>query len=364
MEVPARYPFEPLKFRFLPSAPSGPPLIHPNISPDDNTCYFSSSEWSPSMTSFQTFIRLQALLSHPDATAPPANPAAAALLAEDAPAFYAALRRSGRCIVDGGADGGALTPAPECTHNFISALIFAAQNGFGHDVEPFLALSHETWDEEILFDAVKDLPHGVQQRTRLMHAAKVGDVARLRWLLARGARVDRRDWEGRTALYWACSEGRAGAAAALLQHGAGVNSQKAAGTTRATPLHVACTNGHLEVVRVLLAHGAAVEARDTLGATALFAACAHGNLEVVRELLARGAAVDARAVDDSATPLLGASERGHVEIVRELLARGATPPAWCTGVAPPRPPSSRNNEWGAWQPAAVAVLRAALGLPP
>ena len=43
-------------------------------------------------------------------------------------------------------------------YNFISCLILTAQNGFGRDVEPFLALSRETWGEEILFDAVKDLP--------------------------------------------------------------------------------------------------------------------------------------------------------------------------------------------------------------
>ena len=43
-------------------------------------------------------------------------------------------------------------------YNFISCLILTAQNGFGRDVEPFLALSRETWEEEILFDAVKDLP--------------------------------------------------------------------------------------------------------------------------------------------------------------------------------------------------------------
>jgi hypothetical protein len=44
-------------------------------------------------------------------------------------------------------------------YNFLSCLILAAQNGFGQDVEPFLALSKETWGEEQLWAAVKDLPH-------------------------------------------------------------------------------------------------------------------------------------------------------------------------------------------------------------
>ncbi len=111
--------------------------------------------------------------------------------------------------------------------NFITALILTAQNGFGRDVEPFLSLSREAWGEEILFDAIKDLPHGAlqkkgtvgellfekdavgerlldangkpipvmdpfgfgKQRTRLMFAARVGDVARVRWLSCARASV-------------------------------------------------------------------------------------------------------------------------------------------------------------------------------
>ena len=44
---------------------------------------------------------------------------------------------------------------------FISAFIVTAQNGFGLDVDPLLHLCRETWGEEVLWDAVKDLPHGL-----------------------------------------------------------------------------------------------------------------------------------------------------------------------------------------------------------
>ena len=54
--------------------------------------------------------------------------------------------------------------AERLRYNFISCLILAAQNGFGQDVEPFLALSRETWGEEQLWAAVKDLPHGARKR--------------------------------------------------------------------------------------------------------------------------------------------------------------------------------------------------------
>ena len=45
-------------------------------------------------------------------------------------------------------------------YNFLTCLFLTAQNGFGRDVEPFLALPRETWGEEQLWAAIKDLPHG------------------------------------------------------------------------------------------------------------------------------------------------------------------------------------------------------------
>ena len=109
---------------------------------------------------------------------------------------------------------------------FISAFIATAQNGFGLDLDHALHLCRETWGEEDLFNAVIDLPHGAvklkkpdgtplweldedgdevkddegervqaidpygKKRTRLMYAAQEGDVARLRWLFKRGARLE------------------------------------------------------------------------------------------------------------------------------------------------------------------------------
>ncbi len=176
-------------------------------------------------------------------------------------------------------------------------------------MEPFLALCRETWGEERLWDAVKDLPHGCvrregpptqgaaglfgfdlgpcsAKRTRLMYVAQAGNVTRLRWLIARGARLELKDWKGRTALFWASWKGRLGA------------------------------------VRELLARGAAVDATINIGATSLFIASEKGHLEVVRELLARGAAMCA-AMNDGQSPLYVSSWAGHLEVVRSLLARGA-----------------------------------------
>jgi ankyrin repeat protein len=238
----------------------------------------------------------------------------------------------------------AASRADALRYNFISCLILTAQNGFGQDVDHLAALCRETWGEEQWWDAVKDLPHGRVRRegpaamnddapfgfdrgpssagrTHLMYAAQAGDVARLTWLLARGARLELKDWKGRTALWWACWAGKwASTARELIARGAAEETTAQDGTTL---LHVASGQGDLEVVRGLLARGTTVDAAAQYGATPLFAAGGQGHLEVVRELLARGATVDA-AAQYGATPLFAASERGHLEVVRELLARGAT----------------------------------------
>ena len=110
------------------------------------------------------------------------------------------------------------------------------------DVTPFLGLSRETWGEEILWDAVKDLPHGRARRegpsgrdatepfgldfgpcslkrTRLMFAAQKSDASRLRWLLARGAKLEAKGLAGQHGTLWASRMGRLDAACAGSQGG-------------------------------------------------------------------------------------------------------------------------------------------------
>ena len=119
------------------------------------------------------------------------------------------LTRSGNAATAAAADAAAADAAAAdaaaradaLRYNFLSCLFLTAQNGFGQDVEPFLALSRETWGEEQLWDAVKDLPHGRVRRegpapqhaaepfgfergpfsagrTHVMYAAQAGKAAR------------------------------------------------------------------------------------------------------------------------------------------------------------------------------------------
>lgn len=92
--------------------------------------------------------------------------------------------------------------------SFINILFIAALSGYKEDANPFNALSHETWDNVMLWATIKDLQHGPFQRTRLMYAAKTGNVQRVKWLLARGALLDLRSIGGMSALDHACGEGK------------------------------------------------------------------------------------------------------------------------------------------------------------
>ncbi len=84
----------------------------------------------------------------------------------------------------------------------------------------------------------------------LMIAAIKGDVADLKLLLARGAKVNLPGW---------------------------------------SPLHYAATGGSAAIIRLLLSKGARLEARSPNGSTPLMMAARYGNEEAVDALLAAGA---------------------------------------------------------------------------
>ena len=175
--------------------------------------------------------------------------------------------------------------SPECV---LRVLTLVAQNGY--PALGFSSLSRAFWLDEELWNTIKDRVFRATRKSRLMFCAWKGDLIRARWLLERGARVNRADpADGHTALMFASEE------------------------------------GHLEIVRALLGRGAKVNAAMTDdGATSLICASLRGHLEVVRELLGRGANVNAACTDDGLTSLMLACKNDHLEIARLLLAHGAS----------------------------------------
>ena len=166
---------------------------------------------------------------------------------------------------------------------------------------------------------------GPRGRTVLMHAAIVGSVSRLTFLLELGADVDAGNIFGNTALMCACGAGHCDAARLLVERG-GANVNAARTADGASALMVASEKGDVDIVRFLVERGGANvnAARTTDGSTALMTASENGHLETLLFLVEHGGAnVNAARTTDGMTAFMWACPSGHHEIVRLLLKRGA-----------------------------------------
>lgn len=174
--------------------------------------------------------------------------------------------------------------------------------------------------------------------TALMVAAKEGQLAAVRSLLASGAKVGERSTDtfhaGYTALHYAAGGGHVEVMRALLDAGADPSAAAAdvLGEPTCAPIHAAAEAGHLDAVRLLLERGA--NANDqTGGDTPLARAACGGHHEVIRLLLNAGAAPG--APDGSGrTALHNAAANGEVETAKLLLARGVDPNVMCDAGTP------------------------------
>jgi len=179
----------------------------------------------------------------------------------------------------------------------------------------------------------------------LIEPAKLGQLARVKELIAAGAPVDPVDRRGFTPLMWAAAGGQIEMVRLLLEAGAAADRRASDGTSA---LMLASANGFADVVRALIARGANVAAARG-GATAQQLAAARGHAATaallaqaeglgvrllqasneghdaaVRQLLALGA--PANVTDErGTTPLMFAARNGDLGIVQFLLSRGADP---------------------------------------
>jgi len=143
----------------------------------------------------------------------------------------------------------------------------------------------------------------------LLESAKLGEFARARELLSKGAAVNTSDRRGLTPLIWASASGNAELVRHLLDSGASVDRR---GNDGITALMLASANGFTEVVRALLLHGADVNAARG-GVKARQLALERGHSEIVK-LLEQAEILGAR--------LLQAASEGHDMVVRQLLTQG------------------------------------------
>jgi len=176
------------------------------------------------------------------------------------------------------------------------------------------------YDRALTRPEVKALYHeGVYDRAPLVGAAKRGQLAIVRQLVAGKVEVDATDKDGVTPLFWAADRGHTEVVKLLLDRGANVALTAPQGLT---PLHAAARGGHSGMVKLLIDKRAHVDARALAERTPLHDAAAHGRLECAKLLLDHGADVEAAdALGDTA--LHRAAMYGHIEVAKLLLDAGA-----------------------------------------
>jgi ankyrin repeat protein len=158
----------------------------------------------------------------------------------------------------------------------------------------------------------------------LVEAAARGDLPRVQALLERGADVEQRDANGRTAVLAATAGNHVSVVQALIARGADVNAQD---QQRDSAFLLAGARGHTDIVRATLAAGADLKSTNRYGGTALIPACHHGHVDTVRLLLTT--AIDVDHVNNLGwtalleAVILGDGGPAHTEIVRLLIGRKA-----------------------------------------
>ena len=139
-------------------------------------------------------------------------------------------------------------------YDLLLVLQCMAHVGFGAEVGLCTLMSRSFRGDEALWEVFQG-HKGPRLRTRLMYAAKVGDSARLQFLLDRGARLDDACKRGLTAIAYASQEGHLDIARLLLDRGANVNA--AMTDIGFTSLMLAMENGDAaDIVQLLLLYGA------------------------------------------------------------------------------------------------------------
>lgn len=156
---------------------------------------------------------------------------------------------------------------------------------------------------------------------RLTAAALCDDIPAIRRLLTAGARPDRRDSCGSTALVTAATVGKRRAVGALLAAGANPNTASRQGPRSRTPLLAAAIGGHTKTAVALLDGGADPNVVTRQGRDALMYATANKDEDLVRKLLRRRA--DACRRDELGLTALAVAGVYGAEEVGKLLVEAS-----------------------------------------
>ena len=151
----------------------------------------------------------------------------------------------------------------------------------------------------------------------LHSAAKAGDVAEIKSLVALGFSIDRRDGAGATPLMKAAVNGKLQAVKYLLKQGADPSLQSNRGWN---VLHYASEDGNLEVIELMLSRMLSIDSRTKEGYTPLMIAAGNDKLQAVKYLLKQGADPSLQS-NRGWNVLHYASEDGNLEVIELMLSR-------------------------------------------
>jgi quinoprotein dehydrogenase-associated probable ABC transporter substrate-binding protein len=199
------------------------------------------------------------------------------------------------------------------------------------------------------------LAQGADINQELGNAVLSSDVERIKFLLDRGADINKLDAQGAAPLHVAARFGNGATVGLLLDRNADPNVRDRDGWT---PLLHAAFRNRVPAIKLLLSRGADIEAVAPWGYGALILAVEEGKFDAAQALIDAGAAVDRPAGPENLTPLMVVSSEvpsgrrinqvaqaaGPVEIARGLIARGAKVNAVTTaGVTPLMIAAARDN---------------------
>ena len=162
----------------------------------------------------------------------------------------------------------------------------------------------------------------------IVMAAKQGDRAALRGLIAKRADVNAVEADGTTALIWAVQRDDLESVGVLLAAKADANTANRYGVT---PLSVASTNGSATIIEKLVQAGADPNQTAREGETPLMTAARTGKVEAVKTLLVHGADVNAKEQMRGQTALMWAAAEDNAAAVTALLEAHADVNARSTG---------------------------------
>ncbi len=161
--------------------------------------------------------------------------------------------------------------------------------------------------------------HGKKNEPPIIATAEMGDKEFTKYLLAKGADLSYNSNAYGSVLNAAARGGHPETMRLLLKAGADIDATT---NGQGTPLNAAARNGHISAMQLLIDNGADINVQNNGQGSALNAAARNGHLEAVKLLLDKGANINQQN-NGQGSALNAAARHGHLELIELLLAKGA-----------------------------------------